>query len=277
MLSGDIVACETIKQAVKRFRNDLARQGEADFPYYLCEETADALCDFFPQMLCHSKGQFAKLPFTLQPWQMFIVRQLFGWKNVSNGKRRFKKLFKTIAKKNGKSTFAAAVEIILLFADGEEAAEVYVGATKLAQAGIIHTECERMVKASPWLMQRATITKNNIEFKKTNSFARPVGADKGLDGPSVSGFIVDEMHAFKRHNKDYYETLSMGGDARLQPLTVIVSTKGNEKSELFNEELDCSRKVLSGELKNEEMLAIVYENDEDRKVWQGVPDICDGL
>lgn len=267
VLSECVVACKAIVAAVKRFQSDLKRAGDEDFPYYFCEETAEAYCDFFPEILCHSKGEFAKQPFFLQPWQKWIVWQLFGWKRESDGKRRYETLFKTIAKKNGKSTFAAAIEVILLFADGEQAAEVLVGATSLKQAAIIHIEAERMVKASPWLLQRARITNNNIAYPATNSFARPVGADRALDGPNVSGFLVDEMHSFQKRHREYYSTLSQGGDTRLQSLTVITSTKGNDKSDLFNEELGYCRKVLSGEVVDETLLAIIYEIDEEDDCW----------
>lgn len=245
----------------------MERAGEEDFPYYFDEEAAELYCDFFPKLLRHSKGRFAGHPFKLSPWQTFIVWQLFGWKRSSDGFRRFRRLFKTVARKNGKSTFAAGLEIILTFADGEAGAEVYIGATKLEQAKIIHMEAERMVRKSSSLAKHALIQKNNLEFKQMDAFARPLGSDKAFDGLNPHGVFFDEMHAWSEFHRDFYNTMTSGSASRDQPLTVTVSTKGTDKSLIYNEELDYCRKVLDGDVVDDSLLAIVFELDEGDDCW----------
>lgn len=267
VLSGKVVACAAIVKAVERHMSDLENAGEDDFPYYFDEETAEFYCDCFPLLLCHSKGRFAGQPFLLSSWQKFIVWQLFGWKRVNDGTRRFRRLFKTVARKNGKSTFAAGLELILTFVDGEPGAEVYIGATKLDQAKIIHEEAERMLNKSPGLMRQATIHKNNIAFKKTNSFARPLGSDRAFDGLNPHGVFFDEMHAWKEHHRGFYDTLTTGSASRSQPVQVTISTKGDDKSLIFNEELEYCRGVVAGEIKDEAMLVFIFELDEDDDLY----------
>jgi phage terminase large subunit-like protein len=262
VLSGKVVACKALVQAVERYQSDMAKAGEDCFPFQFDYETADFYCNLFPLIFRHSKGAFAGTEFRLQPWQLFIVWQLFGWKR-NDGTRRFRRLFKTVARKNGKSTFAAALVLILTFLDGEAGAEIYIGATKLDQAKIIHDEAERMVRKSPSLMKQANILKNNISFRANNSFARPLGSDKPYDGLNPHGVIFDEMHAWKEHHRGYYDTLTTGSAAREQPMQVTISTKGDDNSLIFNEELEYSRGVLDGWITDDGLLVSIFEMDPD--------------
>lgn len=239
---------------------------EGGWEFFFDEDTAELYCEFFG-LLEHSKGRFAGQPFRLEPWQLFIVWQLFGWKRNSDGSRRFRRLFLTIGRKNGKSTFAAALEVLLGLFDGEQGSEVYVGATKLEQAKIIHDEAERMVRKSRWIHKHSIITKNNIAFPSSNSFCRPVGSDKPFDGLNPHGVIFDEMHAWREHHRGFYDTLTTGSAARSQPLRITISTKGDEKSLIFNEELDYSRRVVEGEVSDDAVLVLIYEMDKDDDLW----------
>ena len=266
VMSGDLVACKTIQQAVQRHLADLERAGENEFPYYFDEKAAEFYCDCFPALLRHSKGKFARELFRLSPWQKFIVWMLFGWKR-EDGTRKYRRLFKTVARKNGKSTFAAAIELLGVTIDGEEGAEVYIGATKLDQAKIIHEEAERMLAKSPELARLATVTKNNIAFASSNSFARPLGSDKPFDGLNPHIVIFDEMHAWKEHHRGFYDTLTTGSASRTQPIQVTISTKGDDKSLIFNEDLEYARGVLAGDIKDEALLVFIFELDQEDDVF----------
>jgi len=77
------------------------------------------------------KGQHLKL----EPWQVWIVMVLFGWVD-SGGNRRYHNAYVEIARKNGKSTWAAAVLCYLAFSLNEQnGTPCYIGATDLDQAG----------------------------------------------------------------------------------------------------------------------------------------------
>lgn len=54
----------------------------------------------------HSKGEWARKPVELSPWQKFIIGSLFGWKRA-DGTRRFRSAYLEVSRKNGK---ALAVE-----------------------------------------------------------------------------------------------------------------------------------------------------------------------
>ena len=84
VLSGRLVVCSSVRAAVQRHVDDLDKIGDDDFPYYFDSCAAGAYVDFFPVMLCHSIGDSAGKPFTLEAWQAFGVWCLFGWKRTSD-------------------------------------------------------------------------------------------------------------------------------------------------------------------------------------------------
>ena len=145
--TGEILACKGIKQAIDRYRRDIAAVGSAEFPYTFHAARAEIACDFFPALLKHSIGEYAGASFHLADFQRFIVWNLFGWIR-DDGTRRFRKMFLSVARKNGKSTFCAGLAIMLACADGEAGAQVFIGATKMDQAKIIFQESGRMLPRS---------------------------------------------------------------------------------------------------------------------------------
>jgi len=73
----------------------------------------------FISLLRHTKGKFHGQPFSLLPWQLRIVRDLFGTVNP-DGSRQYRTAYIEVPKKNGKSELAAAIALKMLCADGEQ-------------------------------------------------------------------------------------------------------------------------------------------------------------
>ncbi len=107
-----------VRLAVERYQKDLERQETDDFPYHLDARQAQRFCAFFPLLLRHSIGVWAGEPFATSPFQTFINWNLFGWKR-SDGTRRFRRAFISMARKQGKSTHCAGLTITLASADRE--------------------------------------------------------------------------------------------------------------------------------------------------------------
>src|SRR3990167_7183337 len=118
---------------------------------YFDAEVADKAVGFFPTYLCHTTGRWTGQPFNLLPWETAITRMLFGWKRA-DGRRLFRRLLCWVARKNGKSEFAAGLLLLAFMFDGELGGEGYVIANDKAQAGIVFGRATRMVQLSPWLL-----------------------------------------------------------------------------------------------------------------------------
>lgn len=262
VLAGDIVACELVVKAVEKFCDELERSASADidFPFSFIWEEAEDCCEIFPSLLRHSKGEWAGKPFELSPWQMFIIANIYGWKR-QDGTRRFRKAFISVARKNGKTSVCAGLELLMLFLDTEAGAEVYIGATKIDQAKLIHDEAERMLRQSPHIAQHAEIFKNNITFPANNGFARPLGSDKPFDGLNPSAVFFDEVHAWKEQHRDFFNTMITGSGSRTQPLQVIITTAGDNRSQIYHEEAEYARSVIKGDFVDDSVFAMIFELD----------------
>jgi len=242
VLSGRITAGKWVRLAVARNVRDLRSGPSRGLRFD--EERAAIACDFFG-LLCHSKGEWAKQPFVLEPWQAFIVWCLFGWVRQEDNLRRFRTAMVEIARKNGKSTFGAGIGLELLIADDEPGAEIYTAATKREQAIIIHSEATRMVQASAALTKRVQVFRNNLSVADTNSKYEPLGADSNTsDGLNVHGAIIDELHAHK--TREMWDVLETATSARRQPLQLTVTTAGagNERTGICWEQHDYCCKIL---------------------------------
>ncbi len=173
--------------------------------------------------LRHTKGRWAGAPFELEDWQLeHIVSPVFGWKHP-DGTRIFRTAWVEMPRKNGKSTVASGLALVLLCADGEQGAEVYSAAGSRDQARIVFDEAKKMARATPALSKKLRLLAGTISVLKTGSryqaLSRIAEAAHGLN---VSGAIVDEVHVHKsRHLIDAIET---GTGARTQPLVIFLTT-----------------------------------------------------
>lgn len=121
---GEIPAGKMVRLAVERYLRDVEDGAARGLRFD--RAAAQHAIDFFG-FLRHSKGEWAGQPFVLEPWQQFIIWNLFGWKR-SDGLRRFRTAYVSVARKNGKSQMAAGIGLYLMAADGEPGAEIYSAA-----------------------------------------------------------------------------------------------------------------------------------------------------
>jgi len=257
VVEGRQVACKWIVLACKRHRLDL--ETGAGRGLYFDKRAAKRAIAFFPLVLRHSKGRWARQAFFLEPWQQFILWNLFGWKRA-DGRRRFRTAYIEVARKNGKSSLVAGIGLILLHADGEPGAEVYTAATKIEQARIIHQESIRMVKQSPMLSKELRIQKNNIHNPLTFSKFEPLGSNSDtLDGLHVHGGLIDELHAHP--NGTLWDVLETGTGARDQPIMLAITTAGFNQHSFCYRQHDYSEKILEGVLTDDSWFSVIYTMD----------------
>jgi phage terminase large subunit-like protein len=273
VLNGSIVVGRWIHLAVERYVRDLEQQDTEAFPFYLDEAAAEKACRFFSKVCKHSKGEWAGHPFDLEPWQAFIVWNVFGWKHTSDHARRFRKAIVLVGRKNGKTQLGAGIAHKMAVADGEEVAEVYCSATKKDQAMVLFDEAERMVRKSAALSKHSKIRHHRISFPATGSEIKPLGSDKPFDGLNPHGVLLDELHAWKEHHRPFFDTMVTASGARRQPLLCVLTTEGSLDSHLWIEERDYAVGVLEQQHKDETLFAALYAidaNDDwrDESIWQ---------
>lgn len=224
VLSGRIVAGRLVRLACERHVRDVDLGGLRGL--WFDDIAAAHACDFF-RYTAHVKGELAGQPIALDPWQVFVVGSLFGWKRSEDGLRRYRRAYLSVARKNGKTTIAAAVGLYLAFFDDEPGAEVYATALTEEQA---KTVCwgiaSQMVKRSPMLLRRVTPLANRLVREDNASMFAPIAhIAEAQEGKNPNGAIIDEYHAHP--TSELADVLELGTGARRQPLMLYTTTAGS--------------------------------------------------
>lgn len=231
---------------------------------------ANHALEFIENYTRHSKGKLGGKPFLLELWQKALIAATFGMVHKIDGTRKYQEVVLIVARKNGKSTLAAAVGLYLQIADGEPGSEVYACATKKDQAKIIWLEAKRMVRKSPVLRKRMKTLVSEINSELNDSFFRPLGRDSDtLDGLNVHGALLDEIHAWQDQN--LYDVIVDGTSSREEPLIFVTSTAGTIREQVFDLKYDECEMIINGYgdpdgYKNERLLPIIYELN-NKKDW----------
>jgi len=257
VIAGKVPAGIWVKAACQRHINDLKRRSK-----YRFEQDKGARVCRFIELLPHTKGKWAAAHelIKLEPWQCFLVVVGFGWINRETGKRRFRRFYWEIPRKNGKSLLAAAIGLYMLGADGEYGAEVYSGATSEKQAHEVWKPAKIMLQRSKKMCDTIRVevcAKTLVRLHDASKF-EPVIGNPG-DGSSPSCAIIDEFHEHDTPN--LYDTMQTGMGAREQPLMLVITTAGTNIAGPCHEMHEEVRKVLEGTIENDEVFACIFGID----------------
>jgi len=256
--SGKVQLCKLAHLAVMRHVADL--KTGIDRGLFFDERSGAKAIKFFGY-LKHTKGsQFAGKVFELSPWQAFIVWSLFGWKKA-DGTRRFNYAYVEVAKKNGKSTFAAGIAHYCFIADKEPGAEVYTAASNRDQAKIVFNEARNMVKSSNDLRKMVTIYEHSMFIDVTMSTFKPLSSDQdSFEGKNPSCTIFDEYHVQK--SNDLFDNIKSAMASRVSPLLFVITTAGKNRTSPCYDYRAMVCEILKGMKLQDNIFGIIYTLDE---------------
>lgn len=237
--------------------------------YVFNERLAKRAIIFIETFCKHGEGKLAGKSFKLELWQKALISALFGFVDKDTGLRQFRELILIVARKNGKSALASAIANYLLFADGEEGAQLYSAATKKDQAKIIWESSKKMIKKSPELLAHTKLYINEIKCDIGDGIFKPLSSESNtLDGLNVHASFIDELHAIK--DKNLYDVIVDGMSARLQPLSIITSTSGMIRDNIYDLKYDECVRTIDSLIHNPnidiKLLPIIYELDNREEI-----------
>lgn len=204
-------------------------------------------------------------------WQYETIMRLFGWVRWSEKwdrwVRRFRKASIWIAKKNKKSPTLAAIALYLLAGDGEPGQKVFLAAKDGLQAKeIAGKHAIEMLAQSDELTAECTVNKvmSQITHEPSRSILKPLSSSNSRTQQSKEGLngsvLVDETHVVDR---EFIGRISRAGISRPEPLQCEFSTAGDNPDGYGKEAFDTALKVESGEIDDQELLAIVHAAPQD--------------
>lgn len=233
---------------------------------------ADKAIYFIENFCHHSEGRYDLLK--LELWQKAIVAAIFGIIDKNTGYRQFTETFIVVARKNGKTLFAAAIAAYMAFIDGEFGAKIYFLAPKLDQADLVYDAFYQITQSDKTLLKWSKKRQRDIYIKRLNTSIKKIAFNsKKSDGFNPHLVTNDEMEAWEgQKGIDQYEVMASAVGARNQPLLLSISTAGKVKDGIYDELIRRSTSVLKGNSREKRLLPFIYMID-DLEKWDSLEEL----
>lgn len=270
--TGKKVACKELKQIVGRFEDDL-KNPKFDFK----TKEANFVIGIIENLFEHIQGEtldgepLAGKNLKLESWQKFIIYNLLGfyWKGTDN--RRYQEAFIMIPRKNGKTSFSAALAFALGILDMKNNSQVYIVGAVIKQALQAFNFIVKNIKA--WgEKDYFKILDNNNEHSIKREFSKGSLSIEALvdrDSLNANYIIMDELHEYKNASK--YDRMKKATRAYTNKLIIGITTAGdNMNSFCYNRLVYCqkvinkSEKTGKYEIEDDKQFVFITKADQDK-------------
>jgi len=266
-LDGTIVAGRRIKALAEKMLPRI-RNGYKCWRFDV--DAATRPVEFIERFCMIPSGKLGQ-PFIMEPFQRCITELIFGFVDEDENRQIQYALIEE-SRKNGKSSWVAAIELYLLLADGEGAPQIYNAATSKAQASLAYGAVWRMVRQSPELMKflrKGTVVEraeNGIICDGNLGYIIPLSKQTDhLDGLDVHGVALDELSAMS--DRATFDLVKQGMGARSQPLMIAITTQGFVRDNVWDHERDYAVRWLEGKIEDDRFLGVLFELDDRSEIW----------
>ncbi|MBQ8579338.1 MAG: terminase large subunit [Oscillospiraceae bacterium] len=257
-----------------RFLGDLKRE-----ELELRTTEPDFVIGIIENVMVHKQGEdlggnsLMNTPLLLEPWQIFIVYNLVGFYYRGTNERRYKEAFIFIPRKNGKTTFIAALAWGLAILERKSGATIYIVAASSDQACqsfnfILHTlRAKGMIED---FKVRDNNAEHSIRYQFLDEEGRIVGSihiealasnPDAQDSYNCNIAIADEIHAFKKPSQ--YNRFKEAMKAYTNKLMIGITTAGDNINSFCYRRLDYAVKVLNGTVKDDTLFCFVSRADQE--------------
>lgn len=236
------------------------------------EKKANKAIKFIENFCHHSEGRSDLLH--LELWQKAIVSAIFGIMDKTTGYRQFREVFIIVARKNGKTLFAAAIAAYMTYIDGEYGAKVYFLAPKLDQAELVYDAFYQIVQSDDELDSITKKRRSDIYIKAFNTSVKKIAFNsKKSDGFNPQLVVNDEMEAWPGdQGLKQYEVMTSALGARKQPLIISIATAGYVNDGIFDELFKRATAFLKGNSREKRLLPFIYMIDDIEK-WDSIEEL----
>ena len=266
---GNILVGQDLKTELDKLVADLNN------PKFIFDETPGQLrIDFIEKFCKHTKSPFNGMPFILELWEKAFLQTAYGFKYASTGLRRFNEVILLIARKNGKTTFVAGIDLAEFFLS-KGGFDIVCASNTNDQASILFEEINNMREHSKALSKPKRSRKNIFYIyspKNKNKIKKLSGQSRNLDGFNIEVGCIDEVHEMT--DSKVYDAIKQSQSTKEEPLIFIISTEGKVVEGFLDNKLAYCKKMLKGEIEDERVLPWLYTQDsqeeifKDKRTWQ---------
>lgn len=276
VISGTQIAGAEVIAACQRFLDDLKRD---DLEFRTKEP--DAAVTIMEGIFVHRKGEaldgtpLLGKPFTLQPFQIFIVYNLLGFYYTGTQERRFKEALILLARKNGKTSLAAALSFAVAIIQRKSGSTIYVVAAALKQALETFNFLVFTLKYKK-LIDDFVVKDNSFEHSIKYEFKTADGRPDGTieiqvmasnpdaqDSFNCNFAIADEVAAYKKAAQ--YNRFKEAMKSYTNKLMIGITTAGDNINSFGYDQMQYAVKVAKGIVKDDSFFAFVARADQDEK------------
>ena len=263
VLSGEIIACNSIKRQCMRYLSWFSRDD-----MYFSPKSCDKVVNFVQRFKLSSCGN---KQFKLTECQKHIVYSIYGFKWKKNGLRVVKECYIQVARKFGKDQFTTALALYHLIADGKHDFSGVFVANSYSQAMIAFKYCRGLIQSIDPSKRFIKTLRDSITFLPKNGELKTLSSDASkLDGLNLDLAIIDERHAAKTN--DIYNVIATAMAAKPEALLISITTAGLNMSVPCYDVYKMSKDILNGNVENDTFMPIIYELDDieeadDESCW----------
>lgn len=274
VVDGKITIGADVVNACKRFLKDLERD-DIEFR----EADPDLVCTLMETLCVHRKGEaldgtpLLGKPLVLEGWEIFIVYNLLGFFYEGTLERRFKEAFIEVARKNGKTSFIAALAFAVSILQRRSGSTVYVVAAALKQAMESFKFLDFSIKYRK--LTDFEVHDNSFEHSIKRTFMKDGVPDGTIDiqimasNPDAQDSfncnfaIADEVAAYKKPAQ--YNRFKEAQAAYTNRLMVGITTAGDDVNSFGYRRMEYGKKVASGQVKDDSLFVFIAQMDQDEK------------
>lgn len=275
-IAGKIIAGKEVVLACKRYKKDLKRKD-----IELRPRDPNAACSIMEGFFVHAQGEDMKgrplmgEAFILQPWEVFITVNLLGWYYKDSEIRRFTEAFIMIARKNGKTSFVAALSFAVGILQRQSGSTEYIVANSLKQTlqafeflkfnmkyhGLTDDEDMHILDNS---------FNHRIEYQFRDEEGRPEGKidinalasnPDSQDSFNCNFAIADEMAAYKKAKQ--YTLFKDAQKGYRNKLIVGITTAGDNANSFGYRHMEYAIKVVDSTVKDDKFFSFIARADQD--------------
>ena len=276
VVSGQLVVGAEIIAACQRFLDDLERK---DLEFRTKEP--DAAVTIIEGIFVHRKGEaldgtpLLGKPFKLEPFQIFIVYNLLGFYYTGTNERRFKESLILLARKNGKTSFIAALSFAVAIIQRKSGSTIYVVAAALKQALetfnflVFTLKYKKMIDD---FVVKDNSFEHSIKYEFKTADGRPDGTIEiqvmasnpdAQDSFNCNFAIADEVAAYKKAAQ--YNRFKEAMKSYTNKLMIGITTAGDNINSFGYDQMQYAVKVAKGIVKDDSFFSFVARADQDEK------------
>ena len=272
VIKGKKIVGKEIILACERFKKDLERED-----LELRTTDPDFVINIIQKVLVHQQGEdldgnpLQGKQFVLEPWQIFIVYNLLGFFYKGTNKRRYKEAFIEVARKNGKTSFVAALALAVSILMRHSGSKTYIVASALRQT----LEAFRFLTFSlryRGLDNTMDIKDNSFEHSIKYSFGKTDGSMEIIAMPTnpdaqdsfnCNFVIADEVASYKKPAQ--YNRFKEATAAYENSLVIGITTASDNINGFGYAHQEYCAKVVQGLVEDDSMFVFMARADQDDK------------